>query len=308
MLILHLIPVGLSLLDQIKQGTLPALQPALAVDTLPDSVDTVAEALRHATGRNHELDLNHLGLTGVPRTASAVDTGMAAEWTSVAAIAGERRSGTVDGEAYVLIATDTDDGLRAATLLAGRYQSTIRYLDEPLTAGRPVLEPGDVYICRIPHLNLGFVKPDEMTWRSLGAVGRLAADSAGQTGRGEWEVIVHLSGGYKAMIPYLMVMAEGVHSRLRDLPPDAPHRPSIRAVAIHKSTLPAESPIVVDTSIRAIEGDLLADARKLAAATPPYSDVVDAGIAEDLLGLFIERVSAKKRRLTPAGLIMVNVL
>lgn len=147
-----------------------------------------------------------------------------------------------------------------------------------------------------------------MTWRSLGAVGRLAADSAGQTGRGEWEVIVHLSGGYKAMIPYLMVMAEGVHSRLRDLPPDAPHRPSIRAVAIHKSTLPAESPIVVDTSIRAIEGDLLADARKLAAATPPYSDVVDAGIAEDLLGLFIERVSEKKRRLTPAGLIMVNVL
>lgn len=43
MLVLHIIPVGCSLLHQIAQGTLPTL--------------------RKATGRNQELNLDCLGLT-----------------------------------------------------------------------------------------------------------------------------------------------------------------------------------------------------------------------------------------------------
>lgn len=306
MLLLHVVPVGLSLLDRIEQ-------PVLATDELPASVLTVRDALRWAGGQTGELDWERLGLPAARRaTLAATPTAAAAEWTSLAAVTDDRRYGAVRGEAYVLLATDTDDGLRAATLVAARYPSTrVRYLDEPLAARGTGLEPGDAYLCRIPHLNLGIVPPTSGTWRSLGAAGRLVADAATQTGRGEWTVIVHLSGGYKAMVPYLMVLAEGIHTRLRALPPDAAHRPVIRAVAVHESSLDqrhSERPIVIDIPVRAIEGDLLTQTRTLAQHTHADSDVVSAGIAEDLLGLFLERHGEHQRRLTAAGLIMVNVL
>ena len=313
MRLLHLIPVGRSLLDQIDRGVLPALQPALAVDELPDSADTVGEALQRATGQHHELDMHHLGLTDVPRAASAADSSMAAEWTSVSALADESRYGAVDGQAYVFIASDSDDGLRAATLVAARYRHiTIRYLHEPLTVGCPPVDPGDVYVCRIPDLDLGARQPTSTTWRSLGAVGRLVAETAEQTGGGEWNVVVvHLSGGYKAMIPYLMVLAEGIHSRLRDVELGPGHRPKIRAVAIHDPSAGRDSTtsrIVIEIPVRAIVGDLLTDAKRLAALTRPDSDIVGADAPKDLRGLFIERVDGRSYRLTAAGLIMVNVL
>ncbi|HKR49616.1 MAG TPA: hypothetical protein VJT72_08545 [Pseudonocardiaceae bacterium] len=309
MLTLHLVPVGRSLLSQIEQGILPTLRSALAVDEL--LADTVGEALRQATGGNHELDLKRLGLADVSRSASAADASLAAEWTSVAAVAAKRRYSAVDGEAYVFIATDTDDGLRAATLVAARYQSTIHYLHEPLSVGRPALEPCGVYVCRIPDLDLGFRPPTSTTWRSLGTVGGIAADTAKQTGRGEWEIILHLTGGYKAMIPYLMVLAEGVNSRLRELPPDTQHRPKIRAVALHDPSLgrtPTQPRIVIDIPVRAIGSNLLAEARKLKALARPDSDTVGADVSKDLRGLFIERENARTYRLSEAGLIMVNVL
>jgi len=142
MRILHLIPVGLSLLEQIKRGV-PTLRSALAVDELPDSVYKIREALALATGPDYVLDLNRLGLTGVHRATSALDSSMAAEWTSIAAVAAEIRHGAGDGEAYVFIATDSDDGLRAAILVAASYQRTIHYLHEPLTVGNLLVKPGD---------------------------------------------------------------------------------------------------------------------------------------------------------------------
>ncbi|MDQ3154098.1 MAG: hypothetical protein M3R63_21050 [Actinomycetota bacterium] len=312
MRLLHLIPVGRSLLDQIDRGTLPALQSALAVDELPGSADTVGEALQRATGQHHELDLDYLGLTGMSRATSTVDSSMAAEWTSVSAVAAEPRYDAVDGQAYVFIATDSDDGLRAATLVATRYQhTTIRYLHEPLTIGPLLVKLGDVYVCRIPDLDLGVRQPTSTTWRSLGRVGRLVADTAKQTGGGEWDVVMHLSGGYKAMIPYLMVLGEGVHSRLRDHELGPRHRPKIRAVAIHDPSSgkdPAKPRIVIDIPVRAIDSELLADAERLAALTRPDTDIVGADAPKDLLGLFIEREYERSYKLTAAGLIMVNVL
>jgi len=167
-----------------------------------------------------------------------------------------------------------------------------------------------VYVCRIPDLDLGNSQPTSTTWRSLGAVGRLVADTAKQTPGGDWNVVVHLSGGYKAMIPYVMVLAEGVHSRLRD-PRDGPRRrPEIRAVAIHDPSDggdPTVSRILIDIPVRAIGPDLLSDVEKLKKLTQPDSAIVGAGVSEDLLGLFIER-EGPVYRLTQPGLIMVNVL
>lgn len=115
-------------------------------------------------------------------------------------------------------------------------------------------------------------------------------------------MIVHLSGGYKAMIPYLMMMAEGINSRLRDLPRNAPHSPRIRAVAMHEDSLD-QGVIMIDIPVRAVQGDLLDDAKKLVATTRD-SDDVRAGF-DDLLGLLIDN---DKRQLNPAGLIMVSML
>ncbi|MFN2497424.1 MAG: hypothetical protein ABR608_16220 [Pseudonocardiaceae bacterium] len=298
MLIVHLVPVGLSLLDHVE---------------LPDPPVAARDALRHAApGPRHELDWDRLGPAGMPQLATT-DPLMAAEWTSIRSSLTGPRYASVDGEAYVFLATDTDQGLRAATLLTQPYQrstvpySTVRYLDEPLAAGRPMLEPGDVSVCRIPDLDLGTLTPTSTTWRSLGVVGRMVADTATQTARGEWHVIVHLSGGYKAMIPYLMVLAEAVHSRLRDAAPNAADRPSIRAVLTHES----DPDRVIDVPVRAVEGDLLADVKKVANAARPSGDggyVVNAGVGEDLLGLFIEEETERTRWLTEAALIMVNAL
>lgn len=309
MLILHLVPVGLSLLNHLEQ-------PVLARDELPGSAITVRDALRWAAGGpTWELDWARLELAGLPRSQAASDPADAAEWTSIAAITAERRHAAAAGHAYLFLATDTDDGLRAAALVAARYhRGTTRYLHEPLTAGRLLLEPGDVVICRIPDLNLGETKPTSTTWRSLGAIGRLVADTALQTARGEWEVVLHLSGGYKAMIPYLIEMAEGIHTRLRDVSRDAVHRPGIRAVVIHESSLKSgrdqRPPIVIDVPVRAIEGDLLAVARRLAEMARPHRDLVETSAADALLGLLIDRdpETDRKRRLTPAGLMMVTML
>ncbi|MGQ0776554.1 MAG: hypothetical protein ACT4NY_19365 [Pseudonocardiales bacterium] len=315
MRILHLIPVGLSLLDQIK--ALPTLRSALAVDELPDAVYKVHEALFQAAGQDYVLDLNRLGLTGVHRAASALDPSMAAEWTSVKAIRAEirhgavTRDGGVDGEAYVFIATDSDDGLRAAILVAACYQSTIHYLHEPLKVGNLLVRPGDVYVCRIPDLDLGNIPPTSKTWRSLGTIGRLVADTAKQTGGGDWNVVVHLSGGYKAMIPYVMVLAEGVHSRLRKPEDGNWGPPKIRAVAIHDPSTgrnPTISRILIDVPVRAISPDLLARVAKLKKLTRPDSDIVGAGAPLDLLGLCIEREGPDDYRVSDPGLIMVNVL
>jgi hypothetical protein len=293
MLLLHLVPVGLSLLDK---GRLE----------FPGSAITAQQALQYAaTGQRHELDWDRLGPAEFPRRlAAGFGTDTAAEWTSIAAIREESRYASAQGDAFAFIATDTDGGLRAATLVAERYrQSAIRYLDEPLTAGRnDVLEPGDVYVCRVPDLDLGRLSPTPATWRSLGAVGRLAANAATQTARGEWHVILHLSGGYKAMVPYLMVLAEAVQSRLR-----ARSCVEMRAVALHESSLERDT-ILVDVPVRAVEGDLLDDVKKLSAAARLDSELVAAGVGEQLLGLFTERHSSGYHRLTDPGLITVTVL
>lgn len=285
----HLVPVGLSLLEGRE---------------FPESAIKVRDAMPWAASAG-KLDWDLLSTAGVSRLTAA-DPSMAAEWTSVAAIQSKSAAATA-GDAFVLIATDTDDGLRAAAMIAAFHdQSGVHYLHEPLKAGRPAVEPGDVYICRIPELDLGERQPKDVTWRSLGAVGRMAADAATQHDVGQWQVIVHLSGGYKAMIPYLMMMAEGVNSLLRDTPPGEPRRRPVRAVAVHESSLAPEAaatPILIDVPVRAIGADLLLHTRELAKVAQPDRDVISDDVSDLLTGLFVDA-----GRLTKAGLIMVSML
>jgi hypothetical protein len=134
----------------------------------------------------------------------------------------------------------------------------------------------------------------------------LAVDAAKQTDCGQWQVIVHLSGGYKAMIPYLMMMAESVHSVLRDVRPGELRPPPVRVVAVHESSFKPGTtggPIIIDIPVRAIEGKLLRAVEELAKVARPDSDIIGDDVSDYLLGLFVDA-----DRLTEAGLIMVNVL
>lgn len=111
----------------------------------------------------------------------------------------------------VLIATDTSDGLRAAlwnaVILSGAEVDRIRYLDEP---GSPVDCPrGAVMIVRVPGLDASSTDEFAAAMRHLGALGRFLHTRVRE--RGE-EFRFYLSGGFKAAIPYLISLAEGMRS------------------------------------------------------------------------------------------------
>jgi len=108
----------------------------------------------------------------------------------------------------VLVATDTDEGLMCAALNAIRMKPTLaRYVDSP-AALHDVL--GAVTVVRIPGMdiaNTDFTR----AMRHLGELARILHDmSTMQVPPQEFEF--HLSGGYKAAMPYFLAVAEGMRS------------------------------------------------------------------------------------------------
>jgi hypothetical protein len=299
----HVVPVGISLLGRIDRGELADLRyarPAPAqTDASPDG--PVRHQLRLATGADGLLAVDRL-LDGRERQQLRPPTSheLSAEWSTVRAARDTQPAGE---DAVVLLATDTDDGLRSALLVAARYTDQIRYLDDPLGWRHPPrVEEGGVYLCRAPGLDLA--RPDLGTdvWRALGRIGHLVADDARRTPR---QVIFHLSGGYKAVIPYLMVLAETVRSVLCDPELTVPGTAStVRAVALHES-----SAGLVDIPVRTWPPGSWSLIRKLAdwiadRAAPPQVAVPEE--YSELAGLLLDW-DGRSRRLNRYGWIMVNV-
>jgi hypothetical protein len=227
---------------------------------------------------------------------------MSAEWSSVAAA---RRSGVDGADAVVLLASDTDEGLRSAFLVAARYPGQLCYLDAPPSWSErpPPVSMGGVLLCRAPGLDLSRGELGTGVWQALGRIGRVVAQDARHTSR---QVIFHLSGGYKAVIPYLMVMAETVRSVVGDEQLRvAGVESTVRAVALHES-----SERLVDIPVRRWPARSWAQIKELAgwlrsvnfAETALVSDHYD-----DLSGLLIDRTGAR-RTVNRYGWIMVNTL
>lgn len=315
-LTMHVLPVGTSLVTRINNGELGELEGVLAPETfhrLPHPVDTVRQALRQATNPDTlDLDLDGLVPEAARTTlADETDYRLCAEWNSVAASM-RRTSSAGEDEAFVLIATDTDEGLRAAALVATHYthKARIRYVDDPSSAGPMLIEPGGLYICRVPELDLAAKNPPEQTWHALGSVGHAIQATATQAAQGRWRVVLHLSGGYKALIPYLLVMAEGINSvfgyRDRTV---AERAPILRAIALHESSVDDadRDPIVIDLPIRTLPPKLFTKAVELKPHIGSHGQI-HGDTWDDLLGgLLIER-AGQRRWLNPAGIIMVGVL
>ena len=210
------------------------------------------------------------------------------------------------GDAYVFVSTDTEAGLLAATAVAvgTANKAAIRYIDDPATEQfrRHRIEPGQVHVCRIPDLDLS--EPDRIgtaTWQALGSIGHVAAETARQPAdvAAPWRIVVHLSGGYKAMIPSMLVMAEAISSLLAATEDDNKHNATISAWTLHEDA-PDTATGRIEVGIRQLRGD-------------PYHELyrIRDDIAAGRLpasGFLIGSCLDIQHRITPFGTIMTAVL
>ncbi|NYJ32861.1 hypothetical protein [Nocardiopsis aegyptia] len=125
----------------------------------------------------------------------------------------------------ILISSDTDKGLRAALFnavaLAGGDLDRVRYLAEPTDRVRQ--ERGKVVIVRLPGLDTGYPKGFVKAMRGLGSLGR----GVDRMLKEDADVaFFHLSGGFKAALPFLLSLGEALRS-LRG-------RSRVRAFALHE--------------------------------------------------------------------------
>lgn len=126
----------------------------------------------------------------------------------------------------LLITSDTGKGLRAslfnAVALAGGDLNRVRYLHEPTEEG-VARERGNIVIVRLPHLDVDGRKEFTEAMRGLGRLGR----GVDRLLKPEDDVArFHLSGGFKAALPFLLGLGEtlrGLHNSVK-----------VRAFALHE--------------------------------------------------------------------------
>lgn len=301
--VLHLLTTGTSLLNEISRRSQDDYQAVadalLPTPDAPGDTRAILQAARDAAG---VLDLDRLLSPEQRERLAEASEPDATEWSSVHAVRRDRDFPDADAESFVFLASDTDEGVRAAALLAVKYQpSALRYVPEPLAHGESIVCPGEAWICRIPQLDLGWMRPSARTWRSLGAAGRLVVQTA-RNNPANWTVLVHYSGGYKAVVPYVIVLAEAIRSALTT------NKVPVRAVALHEVSVKRGQPIVVEVPVRALAEDLWRQVKVLRDAMSPNSEQVRCDAAPLLRGLMLETVDANWEAVTAPGLISTHVL
>ncbi len=121
----------------------------------------------------------------------------------------------------VLVCTDTAEALLAglwnAAALSGGVLSRVRYLPDPVAQLGRIR--GTVLLTRIKDLDASSDSGFAKAMRGLGTLGRGLLDAEDVGAKDPFRF--YLSGGYKAAIPYLIGLAEGVRSVREDREVDA---------------------------------------------------------------------------------------
>jgi hypothetical protein len=150
---------------------------------------------------------------------------------------------TIPGAAYplaaadaaVLISSDTPDGLLAglwnAIAVAGGDLGRVRFLRHPADPPGPVR--GQVILARVPGLDAGQEDGFRRAMGGLGTLGRSLVHSGGLQPGEPFRFC--LTGGFKATMPYLIGLAEGLRSL------DAGH--PVDAYVSHETAPPDAPPI-----------------------------------------------------------------
>jgi len=179
-----------------------------------------------------------------------------AEATSLRAVTGEHRVRHED--LVVLLATDTVPGLlsafwNAAFLLGGDLQR-LSYLEAPGGrilpdgAGNGPAARGRVLLARIPGMDMRDPARFDEAMAGLGTIARTVLDALG-TDPPE-KVAVHLSGGYKATLPFLLGITEGMRSVLAAKDPSGRGADRVAAHVTHEENLSADRPQAVGLPLR----------------------------------------------------------
>lgn len=160
-----------------------------------------------------------------------------------------------DQDTAILITSDTGKGLRAslfnAVALAGGDLNRVRYLHEPAEE-QIVRERGNIVIARLPHLDVGGEKEFTESMRDLGRIGR----GVDRLLEPENDVArFHLSGGFKAAMPFLLGLGEALRGlrgpvKVRAF---ALHElaPGLRSIELPLRSLPPKS---VNDQLKPFEG------------------------------------------------------
>ncbi|MGH3623231.1 MAG: hypothetical protein ACRDQ5_15775 [Sciscionella sp.] len=297
---LHVVPVGTSLLQKLNDGVVNGrVKHALLAQAL-------AGELSAATNEHGVLDLAAALTSDQELSAEILDLLRDAQASGCAEWSGLAKSGVegVGDDAMVFVASDTNDGLRAAMLVAARYAHrdgvAVRYVHDPATGLPSVLRQRQILVVRVPRLNLApdaVNRPNENTWGSLGKLGAVLAHTASQR---NLDVVFHLSGGYKALLPHLLVVAEGVQSVLVERRRDPTVR--VRASCLYER---GEEPVPLP--IRWLTGRPLRLTHRMAYAAGANGEL-DTDEFDDLTGSYLDGDDSRPRKLTPAGLIITRTL
>ncbi|MBB4933302.1 hypothetical protein F4561_004122 [Lipingzhangella halophila] len=307
----HLITVGLTLASSARRDEaalfgatdnedLLALLPESSAAFLPES--DVAGARRLLAG----------GLTsGTPEAAAlreAVVTVCPDRWSSRASAELTTAARASDPDAVelpavarahpddlvVLVTSDTVPGMHAglwnALALTGGELDRVRYLDRPDTDSTKEPGRGTVVIAPIPGLDTAGPQGFAEAMRHLGRMGRFLIETL--AGPGE-HYAFHLSGGYKATLPYLVGLAEGMLG-LRERGEVA----SVRAGLQHE----AAPDRLIPLPLRDLPERVLRHELKHAVPDDRGGFILaEAPAAERLLEGYAYELHGKQWRLTPFG-------
>jgi len=226
-----------------------------------------------------------------------------AEWNSLDQCADRSRSVRAADQTWLFVSSDTEDGLRSAALTAihqaRRENVPLYYLSHPELQIERLFRRGSSYLVRIPELDLvpvGGAQLGAETWLGMGDLGRIVALTAMQS---PVEVVFHLSGGYKALLSYFLLVAEGVRTVLL-----GDGASSVRAYCLHESS---DQPIPVP--VRWLRGAFLEDLEDVSRDAGTAGISVSSATATDLVGVYLDdEVKQGRRRLTEAGMIMARTL
>ncbi len=264
----HVLPCGTSILRNLEKGF---------GNNLPYS------RLRHLLGWARDelrLDAPVSAWSGSFTRDVVPLLGSATAWSQPVALSAEigsllRHTPAVKSEdLVVLLASDTPNGMLAALLNAGRLNRPIHVHMRPVLdlqdSGEPLTDHGSgepVHIIRIPGLRpVNTATFNDALHEIANAMlwaGWLRRRPHGPFA--ESDLVVHLAGGYKATLPYLLVLAEYLKGA----------RSPVRAVCLHEAD-PDEPdiPEPVEIRLRRVnwQGDLSLLEKVHASADHPGDD------------------------------------
>jgi hypothetical protein len=229
---LHVVSVGINLLEALAKPAKFTPCEAAVRGRAGDMRDLLAFGLDSAAASSQLADWFSPSGTTPPRLLTLLDevrpalwpAGVSAELQTLDATGASRP--LADHDIAVLVASDTTEGLLAAmwnALALARVPARVRYLGRPEQRLPHPPPPGSVVIVRVPGMQVGTDSGFREAMRGLGALGRMLLDYLPSVE----DCRFHLSGGFKAGIPYLIALAEAMRSE---------HRSKITAWVQHETT------------------------------------------------------------------------